>query len=91
MITAIVLINCQHRKISEVAQALSEIEEFSEVYSVGGVYDLVGVLRVHDNDTIAEIVTEKMIDIEGIENTDTMIAFKVYSKRDIEGFFSVGM
>ncbi len=91
MVTSIVLINTQHGKINDVAQALAEMPEFSEVYSVGGSYDLVGVMRVATNEDIATLVTEKMNQVSGIEQTETMIAFKTYSQHDLESLFSIGM
>ena len=91
MVTAIVLINTHHGRINEVAEALAELAEFSEVYSVGGSYDIVGILRVETNEDIADMVTNRMIRIEGIENTETMIAFKTYSRHDLEEIFSIGM
>ena len=91
MVTAIVLINTHHGRINEVAEALAELAEFSEVYSVGGSYDIVGILRVDTNEAIADMVTNRMIRIEGIQNTETMIAFKTYSRHDLEEIFSIGM
>ncbi len=91
MVTSIVLINTQHGKINDVAQALAGMPEFSEVYSVGGSYDLVGVMRVASNEDIATLVTEKMNQVSGIEQTETMIAFKTYSQHDLESLFSIGM
>ena len=91
MVTAIVLINTHHGRINEVAEALAELTEFSEVYSVGGSYDIVGILRVDTNEAIADMVTNRMIRIEGIEHTETMIAFKTYSRHDLEEIFSIGM
>ena len=91
MVTSIVLINTQHGKINDVAQALAKMPEFSEVYSVGGSYDLVGVMRVATNEDIATLVTEKMNQVSGIEQTETMIAFKTYSQHDLENLFSIGM
>ena len=37
------------------------------------------------------MVTNRMVRIEGIENTETMIAFKTYSQHDLEQIFSIGM
>ena len=91
MVTTIVLINTHHGRINEVAEALAELTEFSEVYSVGGSYDIVGILRVDTNEAIADMVTNRMIRIEGIEHTETMIAFKTYSRHDLEEIFSIGM
>ncbi len=91
MVTAIVLIKTQHGRINEVAEALADVPEFSEVYSVGDSYDIVGILRVQTNEEIADMVTNRMVHVDGIENTETMIEFKTYSQHDLEQVFSIGM
>jgi DNA-binding Lrp family transcriptional regulator len=63
--------------------------EISEVYSVTGNYDLVVVVRTRSNDDVAELVTNRLGPIEGIEQTDTMLAFKTFSKHDLESMFSI--
>ncbi len=90
MVTSIILINCQRGVINAVAEALAELDEISEVYSVSGNYDLVVVVRVKTNDDLARLVTDHLIKIEGIESTESMIAFKAYSKHDLEEMFSIG-
>jgi DNA-binding Lrp family transcriptional regulator len=77
--------------ISTVANLLTDIDGVSEVYSVAGQYDLVCVIRVKDNDQLAEVVTEKMLQVDGILETETLISFRVYSKHDLENMFSVGL
>ncbi len=90
MVTSIILINCQRGVINAVAEALAELDEISEVYSVSGNYDLVVVVRVKTNDDLAGLVTDHLIKIEGIESTESMIAFKAYSRHDLEEMFSIG-
>ena len=70
---------------------LADIPEISEVYSVGGSIDVIAIIRVRDNEGISDLVTHKMLHINGIERTETMIAFKAYSKHDLEGLFSIGL
>jgi DNA-binding Lrp family transcriptional regulator len=91
MVNAIVLIRTTHGQINDVAEALAEIREISEVYSVGGSCDVIAIIRVRNNEDIADLVTQKMVNIEGIERTETMIAFKAYSRHDLEAVFSVGL
>lgn len=91
MVNAIVLIQTTHGKINTVAEQLAEIPEISEVYSVGGSYDVIAIIRVRDNEDIANLVTQKMVQIDGIERTETMIAFKAYSRHDLDGLFSIGL
>ena len=68
---------------------MAGIDGVSEVYSVSGSYDLVAVLRVENNDQLAYLVTDRLVDIEGIEHTETMLAFRAYSRHDLETMFSI--
>ena len=88
MVSAIVLMHIERDMISEVARKLSEIEGVSEVYSVAGEYDLVSIVRVPNNDRLAEVVTDRMRGIEGILDTETLISFRVFSNHDLESIFS---
>lgn len=91
MVSAIVLVECEKGMINQTAEALAEISGISEVYSVAGRVDLVAVIRVNDNDDLAEIVTQKMLHIPGISRTETLIAFRVFSRHDLERMFSIGL
>jgi len=91
MVTSIILMNVKRSKINEVAELLEGTPGISEVYSVSGNYDLVAIVRVATNEELANLVTNKMHAIEAIEKTETMLAFKAYSKHDLEAMFSVGM
>lgn len=91
MVTAIVLLNVARARVTEVADKLAATEGISEVYSVAGRYDLVAMVRVRTNEELADIVTNRMQRIDGIEGTETLIAFRTYSKVDLEGVFSLGM
>jgi DNA-binding Lrp family transcriptional regulator len=90
MITAIVLIKAQRGTIPELAQALLNIREVAEVYSVAGEYDLVAILRVKEYDAMAEVVPGKLQRLQGVERTETMMAFQCYSRHDLERLFSIG-
>lgn len=91
MVSAIVLMRVERDLINEVANGLVQINGVSEVYSVAGQYDLVSIVRVSNNDALAEVVTEKMLQIEGIIDSETLISFRVFSKHDLESMFSIGM
>jgi DNA-binding Lrp family transcriptional regulator len=91
MVSAVVLLGLERSKINEVAQQLVALDGVTEVYSVAGQYDLVAVLRVKDNDALAELVTGKMLKIEGIVRSETLIAFRVLSRYDLERMFAVGL
>ncbi|PLY12158.1 MAG: AsnC family transcriptional regulator [Sedimenticola sp.] len=89
MITSIILLNIKRGKVNEIAEQLAGIREISEVYSVTGNYDLVTIVRVETNDELAALVTDQLAKMDGIEKTDTMLAFKAYSKHDLEAMFSI--
>jgi len=91
MVSAIVLLNVDRGQVNEVGTQLAELKGVSEVFSVGGRFDLVAIIRVKDNDAMAELVTEKMLHIEGITNSETLIAFRVFSEHDLAAMFSIGL
>ncbi len=90
MVSAIVLINTERSKVNDVADALANIKGITEVYSVAGGYDLVAIIRVPDNEAMADVVTNRMLKVPGITKTETLIAFRAYSKHDLESMFSIG-
>ena len=90
MVSAIVLIECAKGSVNETAEALADMQGISEVYSVAGRVDLVAVIRVADNEQLAEIVTNHMLRVPGIQKTETLIAFRVFSRHDLEQMFSIG-
>ena len=91
MVTSIILMNVERQKISETAEKLAGIDGISEVYSVSGKYDLVAVVRVQSNDDLANLVTKKLQTIDHIVKTETMLAFRAFSRHDLDAMFAVGM
>ena len=91
MISAVILIECEKGKINDVAGALADLSGITEVYSVAGRVDLVAIVRVPDNEQLAAIVTQHMLKVPGIIKTETLIAFRVFSKHDLEAMFSIGL
>jgi DNA-binding Lrp family transcriptional regulator len=91
MITALVLINVQRAAVNPTAQALLAIPGVAEVYSVTGEYDLVAILRLARYEDLAEVVTERMVALEGITHTQTLMAFKAYSREDLEQAWDLGV
>lgn len=89
MAVAIVLINVVAQETNRVAEELANIPGISEVYSVAGNYDLVAVVRVKDNDSLAGLVTDQMRRIGGITRTETLIAFRAYSQHDLNSLFDM--
>lgn len=90
MVTALVLLQTERQRINQVAQKLAEMDGISEVYSVSGEFDLVAIIRVKDNESLAALVTDRMLQVEGITRSETLIAFRVFSRHDLEGMFAIG-
>jgi DNA-binding Lrp family transcriptional regulator len=91
MVSAVILLVVEKSKVNDVADKLVELPGITEVYSVAGQYDLVAVARVRDNEAIADAVTNNMLKIDGIVRSETLIAFRVFSRYNLERMFSIGM
>jgi DNA-binding Lrp family transcriptional regulator len=90
MVTAILLIEAERGRVIEVAETLADIAGITEVYSVAGRYDLVAILRVRDAEDMANLVTHAVAKVQGIRKTETLTAFRAYSRHDLESAFSLG-
>jgi len=90
MVHAVVLVQCQIDQIPEAAQAIADLEGVSEVYSVAGEFDLVAIVRVSGHDDLAGVIPGGIAKVEGVIGTETLIAFQVYSRHDLERLFSIG-
>jgi DNA-binding Lrp family transcriptional regulator len=90
VITAIVMVTTEADKIPEVAQQIADLDGVSEVYSVAGDVDLIAVVRVREFDQVAEVIAGRLSKVAGVLHTDTHIAFRAYSRHDLEATFSLG-
>ena len=91
MITAIVLIQGERDKLPETAERIADVPGVAEVYSVAGDYDLVAIVRVKEHDELADVVTKNLLKMGGIVRTNTLIAFKSYSRRDLDRMWEIGL
>ena len=90
MITAIVLVQAAVDRVPEVAAAIAALDGVSEVYSVTGDVDLIAMVRVREHDDLAEVIADRLGKVDGIIGTQTHIAFRAYSRHDLEAAFSLG-
>ena len=90
MVSAFVLIDAAPDRIPHLAEALADVDGVAEVYSVAGEADLVAVVRVRHHEELADVVTRSISGLDGIRDTRTLIAFRAYSRRDLEALWDVG-
>jgi DNA-binding Lrp family transcriptional regulator len=91
VVNAFVLVEAEPASIAELAERLLEIDGVTEVYSVAGdLADLVVVVRVREHEQLADVVTRHIAAAEGIVSTTTLIAFRAYSKHDLEAAWDLG-
>jgi DNA-binding Lrp family transcriptional regulator len=90
VITAVVLISADRKAIPSLGEALAAIEGVSEVYSVTGQIDFIAMVRAREHEELADIVTGRIGQVPGVMRTDTHVAFKMYSRHDLESLFSIG-
>ncbi len=91
MLTAIVLIDTQAARIPEVAAEIAELKGVSEVYSVTGKADLVAMVRVAAHEDLADVIADRIGKVDGVRRTETLIAFRTYSKLDLDQAFALGL
>ena len=89
--TAIVMIQAASGRVPEVAETIAGIPGVAEVYSVTGGVDLIAIVRVREHDEIATVITEHLDKVPGVARTETHIAFRAYSRTDLEAAFSLGL
>jgi DNA-binding Lrp family transcriptional regulator len=90
VVTAIVLIKADVARIPETAEAIAQIPAVTEVYSVTGEFDLVALVRVRSHDELGDIIPGTLNKVAGVTHTETHIAFRTYSRHDLEAAFALG-
>jgi DNA-binding Lrp family transcriptional regulator len=91
VITAIVLISCDVDQIPEVAAQIADLDGVTEVYSVAGDVDLVAVVRVRQHEALADVIADHIGKVGGVRAMSTHIAFRTYSRHDLEAAFALGL
>ena len=91
MLTAVVLVRATRQGVAELGPQLAAIEGVSEVYTVTGEWDFVAMVRVRRHEDLAEVVARRLVLLDGIERTETMVAFQQFSPHDLEAMFGLGL
>jgi DNA-binding Lrp family transcriptional regulator len=91
MLTAVVLVKSTREGLTGLGPNLADIKGIAEVYTVTGEWDFVAIVRVREHDELAAVVTQRLTKLEGIERTQTMVAFQQFSAHDLEAMFGLGL
>ena len=90
MVNAFILMNVERTRLRSIAEDLLAVDGVAEVYSVAGPYDLVAIVRVKEHEQLNDLVTEQIAALDGIVSTETLIAFKSFSKKDLGLLWDIG-
>jgi DNA-binding Lrp family transcriptional regulator len=90
MTHAIVLIKAERTALPDLGGQLADVRGVAEAYSITGEWDFAAILRLREQDDLAHVITEQLAQLPGITKTQTLLAFEVYSRHDLDALFSVG-
>lgn len=91
MVTAFMLMKLERSRLKTIADDLLAIDGITEVYSVAGPFDIVAIVRVRAHEDLNDLVTEHISSVQGIDSTETLIAFKTFSKKDLGMLWDIGV
>ena len=90
MLTAFILVQSTRAGLARLGSELAGVEGVAEVYTVTGEWDFVAIVRVREHDDLASVVVQRLTALDGIERTQTMVAFQQFSAHDLEAMFGLG-
>ncbi len=91
MLTAVILVKSTREALTSLVPQLADVSGIAEVYTVTGEWDFVAIARVREHDDLAQVVAQRLTKLDGIERTQTMVAFQQFSAHDLEAMFGLGM
>jgi len=90
MLTAFILVKSQREALTTLGPQLADVQGIAEVYTVTGEWDFVAIIRVREQEELAEVVTQRLTRLDGVDRTQTMVAFQQFSAHDLEAMFGLG-
>jgi DNA-binding Lrp family transcriptional regulator len=91
MLTAVILVRSTRPGLATLGPRLADVPGVTEVYTVTGDWDFVAIVRVRQHEELASVVTRELAGLEGIERTQSMVAFQQHSRHDLEAMFDLGL
>jgi DNA-binding Lrp family transcriptional regulator len=81
-----VQIKCELSRTTEVAERIVDsIAELSEIYSTSGAFDLLAKFYLENDQDPGDFVSGTLHKIEGIRDTYTIMAFRLFVAAPIDG------
>lgn len=71
-------IRCRPGTSYKVAEKIALREVHSELYSTSGPFDLLLKLYIPDTEDVGKFINDNLLDIDGIERTETTLTFKAF-------------
>ena len=71
-------IRCRPGTSYKVAEAIALRELHSELYSTSGPFDLMLKLYIPEGEDVGKFINDGLLDIDGIERTETTLTFKAF-------------
>ena len=90
MTHAVVLVEAERAAMATLGGALADVESVRECYSVTGEWDFVAIVSVARHEALKDVITGAIASLPGVVRTQTMVAFEVYSRHDLEAMFDLG-
>ena len=78
--TLFIQIRCKPGTSYDVADEIGLRELHSELYSVSGNFDLLLKMLVPEDEDIGLYINDNLLNIEGIERTNTIQTYKVFTR-----------
>ena len=91
MLTAFILVKSSRHGLTSLGPQLADVEGVAEVYTVTGEWDFVAIVRVREHEDLANVVTQHLTKLDGIEKTQTMVAFQQFTAHELEAMFGLGL
>ena len=85
------MVKSSREGLTSLGPHLADIEGIAEVYTLTGEWDFIAIARVREHDELAQVVTQRLTQLDGIEKTQTMVAFQQFSAHDLEAMFGLGL
>lgn len=80
---AIVILEVEPGRATEIGTAVAEIPEVGWVYSVTGGVDIIALVRFADELALGSIVGEKILTLPGITRSTTHLALQQFSDQQL--------